>query len=49
MIRYTVRFPGDLYDQLKAAAERDHRSIHAEVLWLLERALTDEGRTKRAR
>jgi hypothetical protein len=42
MIRFTLRLPAELHARLKKAAERDRRSIHAEILWLLEGALKDE-------
>lgn len=35
----TVRLPDALLARLRQAAERDRRSVHAEMLWLLERAL----------
>jgi hypothetical protein len=40
--RMTVRLPGDLLTRLRSAAERDRRSVHAEILWLLEHALADQ-------
>jgi len=42
MIHHSVRFPDDLYDRIKAAAERDRRSVHAEILTLLAGALEPE-------
>ncbi|HEX5495867.1 MAG TPA: Arc family DNA-binding protein [Mycobacteriales bacterium] len=39
MIRYTMRFPDNLYTRIKTSAETNRRSIHAEILWLLEHAL----------
>jgi hypothetical protein len=44
MTRYTIRFPTDLYARVKHSAEENRRSVHAEILWLLERAL-DVGAT----
>jgi len=35
----TVRLPGELLARLRQAAARDRRSVHAEMLWLLEHAL----------
>jgi plasmid stability protein len=43
MTKYTMRFPDELYARLKAAAAADRRSIHEEVLWLLETALTSRN------
>lgn len=39
MIHHSLRFPDDLYDRIKAAAGRDRRSVHAEILTLLASAL----------
>ena len=35
----TVRLPDELLARLREAAARDRRSVHAEMLWLLEHAL----------
>lgn len=43
MVNYTLRVPENLYDKIKAAAERNRRSIHAEILWLLEGALEPDS------
>jgi plasmid stability protein len=42
MVRTTVRVPDDLYARIRAAAARQHRSIHGQMLAMLERALADE-------
>ncbi len=42
MVHFSLRLPGELHARLKAAAERDRRSIHAEMLYLLERGLGTE-------
>jgi hypothetical protein len=39
MPNYSIRFPEDLYELVKAAAAEDDRSIHGEILWLLRRGL----------
>lgn len=40
MVRHlSLRIPEDLLARLHAAAERDHRSVNGEALWLLERGL----------
>lgn len=44
MIRTTVRVPDDLYARIRVAAEREHRSIHGQILELLERAIRDDER-----
>jgi hypothetical protein len=43
MRRFLLRLPGELYAAVKAAAERERRSLHAEILCLLERALAPEA------
>lgn len=43
MINHSVRFPEDLYGEIKDAAERERRSVHGEILTLLERALRPEA------
>ena len=42
MVNYTLRVPENLYEKIKALAEHDRRSIHAEILWLLEAALDEK-------
>jgi hypothetical protein len=37
--RMTVRLPDELLARLRQAAAGDRRSVHAEMLWLLEHAL----------
>jgi len=34
--KISLRLPDELHDQVKAAAERNRRSLHAEILWRLE-------------
>lgn len=42
--RFSLRgMPADLYNKLKARARRNHRSMTAEVLAILEVALKDEA------
>lgn len=45
MVSFSLRLPDDLHAQIKAAAEASRRSIHAEILWRLERSL-DEDRER---
>lgn len=40
MLKFTLRIPEDLHLRLAAQAESDRRSINAEILHLLEVALT---------
>lgn len=35
--RMSLRLPDELHAKLKAAAQRSRRSLHAEILWRLER------------
>ena len=35
----SLRLPDDMHERLKATSERDRRSLHAEILWRLERDL----------
>jgi hypothetical protein len=39
VVRYLLRLPADMHATIKALAERDRRSMHAEMLVLLEEAL----------
>jgi len=39
MVNYTLRIPDETYEQIRAAADQARRSIHAEILWLLEQQL----------
>lgn len=39
MKQINLRLPDDLHARVKEAAERDHRSINAQIMWLMEQAL----------
>lgn len=41
MKQLTLRLDDDLHTLLKEAAKREHRSMHAEIIRLLEQALKD--------
>lgn len=41
--RVSVQFPTDLHAALVRLAERDQRSLHGEILWLLRRAVEQEA------
>ncbi|MBZ9642526.1 Arc family DNA-binding protein [Streptomyces sp. PSKA30] len=43
MKQITLRLPDELHTWLKALAEREHRSLHAQVLHMLQGAKEDEG------
>jgi hypothetical protein len=40
MKHFNLRLPDDLHARLAQAAEADRRSIHAEILFLLEESLS---------
>ncbi|HEY7122945.1 MAG TPA: Arc family DNA-binding protein [Ktedonobacterales bacterium] len=41
--RMSVYFPLDLLEQVRTHADAERRSFNKDVLWLLERALREEG------
>jgi hypothetical protein len=46
--RQTIRLPDTLLTRLRAAAERNRRSVHAQMLIFIERGLdADEGKRTR--
>jgi hypothetical protein len=45
MKQMNLRLPDNIYAQVKALAEAERRSIHAELLWLIDKAL--EARSRR--
>ncbi len=47
-IKMSIRLSPDLHARLKQAAKRDHRSMHAEMVALIERCLDqDEAKTRK--
>ena len=48
VIRFVLRLPPDLHDRLKTLAAREHRSLHGQILYLLERAIDMEQEGKAA-
>lgn len=42
----TLRLPDELHEWLKQAAERNRRSLHAEVLWRLEQGQEQDDRNQ---
>lgn len=46
MVRFSLRLPDDLHTRITTAAEKDRRSIHAEILWLIEHGLDAVGETE---
>jgi hypothetical protein len=45
VIKYGMRFPEDLYTRIAVAADREGRSIHGQILWILDQALPPLERT----
>ena len=41
-LRTTIRLPDDLHGKVRELAERERRSVHAELLWLIERGILCE-------
>jgi hypothetical protein len=39
VIRFMLRLSPELHDRLKALAVREHRSLHGQILYLLEQAI----------
>jgi hypothetical protein len=48
VIRFVLRLPPDLHDRLKALAVREHRSLHGQILYLLQRAVDVDQEEKAA-
>ena len=44
--RFTLRLPPALHSQLESLAEQDRRSLHAEILVLLEEAIVAREGTR---
>lgn len=44
-VQLSLRVSPELHARLKAAAEADVRSLHGEVVWLIEEALTTRDNT----
>lgn len=41
VLRFVLRLPPDLHEELKAWASREERSLHAQILYVLRRALRE--------
>jgi hypothetical protein len=46
MVRFSLRLPDEVYKALKDLAEREHRSIHAQILHILICWLDQYGKSK---
>jgi hypothetical protein len=47
VVRFVLRLPPDLHDRLKTLATRERRSLHGQILYLLQRAV-DTGQEEKA-
>ena len=41
-MRFLLRLPGDLHKALQAAATRDQRSLHGQIVYLLRKGMETE-------
>ncbi len=48
VIRFLLRLPPELHDKLKEIAAREHRSLHGQILYLLQRAIDMDQEEKAA-
>jgi hypothetical protein len=46
VIRFLLRLPPELHERLRLLAARERRSLHAQILYLLERAMEDANEGK---
>lgn len=42
MKKFTLRIPDDLHEAIRLSAEREQRSMHGQIIWLLRKALEQE-------
>ena len=40
--RFTLRFPIDLYNQIQRLAKQEKRSLHAQILFMLESCIGEK-------
>jgi len=48
VVRFVLRLPPDLHDRLKALAARERRSLHGQILYLLQRVIDSDHEGKAA-
>jgi len=48
VVRFLLRLPTEIHDRLRVLAARERRSLHAQILYLLERALDMDQEEKAA-
>ena len=46
-IKMSIRLPPELHERLSRAAEHDRRSRHAQMLYYVERGVTQDERAQR--
>jgi hypothetical protein len=46
--RFTLRLPEELLERVRANAQRDRRSIHGQMLWLIEQGLESTAHADQA-
>jgi predicted transcriptional regulator len=46
-IKMSIRLPPELHARLSRAAEHDHRSRHGQMLFYVERGVTQDERTQK--
>lgn len=44
VVRFVFRMPADLHAAINAWAKAEERSLHAQMLYLLRRAVADRGK-----
>lgn len=45
-VRFALRLPHDLHEALKEAAERENRSLHGQIVYLLRQGLAKKEGVK---
>ena len=48
VIRFLLRLPPDLHERLRRLAVRERRSLHGQILYLLEQAVEESNEGKAA-
>ena len=47
MVNFSLRLDEELHRRLKDLAEKEHRSIHAQIIYMLEKSLDELDKEKR--
>ncbi len=48
MAKFTLRLPDDLQERIQTRADREHRSLHAQIIHLLSEAVPPIGAPERS-